>query len=57
MGFTLPNEESSITYKVTVTNFGGIDQTIYNFIEKSLNIDSNDVEISVSDFIPVCANT
>ena len=56
MGFTLPNVNSSITYKVTVTNFGGIDQTIYNFIEKSLNIDSNDVEISVSDFIPVCTN-
>ena len=57
MGFTLPNVDSSITYKVTVTNFGGIDQTIYNFIEKSLNIDSNDVEITVSDFIPVCTNT
>ena len=56
MGFTLPNVDSSITYKVTVTNFGGIDQTIYNFIEKSLNVDSNDVEITVSDFIPVCTN-
>ena len=57
LGFTLPNKDSSITYRVTVTNFGGIDQTIYNFIEKSLNIDSNDVEIIVSDFTPVCANT
>lgn len=29
-GFVLPNSDSSITYKVTVKNFGDVDQTIYD---------------------------
>ena len=37
MGFTLPNGASSITYKITVTNFGDRNQTIYSFIKQSIN--------------------
>ena len=29
-GFTLPNADSSLTYEVTVTNYGNVDQCIYS---------------------------
>ena len=54
-GFTLPNANSEITYKVTVTNYGNIRQTIYEFIKNSVN--SDDVNIKITDFTPVCADT
>lgn len=44
-GFTLPDINSSITYRVTVTNYGDINQTIYSFIEKSVNIEGIKTEI------------
>ena len=47
MGFTLPNNDSSITYEVTVTNFGDRNQTIYSFIEKSIN--KSGISITISD--------
>ena len=54
-GFTLPNANSEITYKVTVTNYGNVRQTIYEFIKNSVN--SDDVNIKITDFTPVCADT
>ena len=54
-GFTLPNANSEITYKVTVTNYGNVRQTIYQFIKNSVN--SDDVNIKIKDFTPVCADT
>ena len=36
-GFSLPNTSSEITYKVTVENFGNIDQTIYGISTTSNN--------------------
>ena len=54
-GFTLPNANSEITYKVTVTNYGNVRQTIYQFIKNSVN--SDDVNIKIKDFTPVCVDT
>ena len=38
-GFLLPNDDSSITYRVSVKNFGNVNQTIYDFEHKSINKD------------------
>mgnify|MGYP002762226318 FL=1 len=48
MGFTLPNSTSSITYKITVTNFGDRNQTIYSFIKQSINKDG--INVTVTDY-------
>ena len=48
MGFTLPNGASSITYKITVTNFGDRNQTIYSFIKQSINKDG--INVTVTDY-------
>ena len=48
MGFTLPNSASSITYKITVTNFGDRNQTIYSFIKQSINKDG--INVTVTDY-------
>lgn len=56
-GFTLPNADSSITYRVTITNYGYRDQTVYDFITKSLNVSEDDVEITISDFIKAKDNS
>ena len=53
-GFVLPNANSTITYKVKVTNYGNVNQTIYNFIKNSIN--SNNVNIKITDFTSVCAD-
>ena len=36
-GFTLPSANSEITYKITVTNYGNVKQTIYKFIKNSVS--------------------
>ena len=46
-GFTLPNANSSITYRVTVTNYGDRNQTIYSFIKQSINKDGINVTVTV----------
>ena len=56
-GFTLPNADSSITYRVTITNYGYRNQTVYDFITKSLNVSEDDVEITISDFIKAKDNS
>ena len=48
MGFTLPNSTSSITYKITVTNFGDRNQTIYSFIKQSINKEG--INVTVTDY-------
>ncbi len=48
MGFTLPNGASSITYKITVTNFGDRNQTIYSFIKQSINKEG--INVTVTDY-------
>ena len=48
MGFTLPNGASSITYKITVTNFGDRNQTIYSFIKQSINKEG--INVIVTDY-------
>ena len=53
-GFVLPNANSTITYKVKVTNYGNVNQTIYNFIKNSIN--SSNVNIKITDFTSVCAD-
>ena len=53
-GFVLPNVNSTITYKVKVTNYGNVNQTIYNFIKNSIN--SSNVNIKITDFTSVCAD-
>ena len=45
-GFTLPNANSSITYRVTVTNYGDRNQTIYSFIKQSINKDGINVTVT-----------
>ena len=45
-GFVLPTTESSITYKVQVTNNGTIDQTIYDILTQSSNNNGLYYEIS-----------
>ena len=45
-GFVLPTTDSSITYKVTVTNNGTIDQTIYDILTQSSNNSGLYYEIS-----------
>ena len=48
MGFTLPNGASSITYKITVTNYGDRNQTIYSFIKQSINKEG--INVIVTDY-------
>ena len=31
VGISLPSKDSTITYKVEITNYGNVNQTIYNF--------------------------
>ena len=45
-GFTLPNANSSITYRVTVTNYGDRNQTIYSFIKQSINREGINVTVA-----------
>ena len=54
-GFELPNADSSITYRVTVTNRGKRNQTIYEFIKNSINADGVNIKIegyTEKDIIP-----
>ena len=54
-GFELPSEDSSITYRVTVTNRGKRNQTIYEFIKNSINADGVNIKIegyTEKDIIP-----
>ena len=46
-GFILPNQNSSISYDVTITNRGTIDQAIYN-LQTTLS-NNNDVTILIDD--------
>ena len=54
-GFELPSADSSITYRVTVTNRGKRNQTIYEFIKNSINADGVNIKIegyTEKDIIP-----
>ena len=54
-GFELPSADSSITYRVTVTNRGKRNQTIYEFIKNSISADGVNVKIegyTEKDIIP-----
>ena len=54
-GFELPSSDSSITYRVTVTNRGKRNQTIYEFIKNSINADGVNIKIegyTEKDIIP-----
>ena len=54
-GFELPSTDSSITYRVTVTNRGKRNQTIYEFIKNSINADGVNIKIegyTEKDIIP-----
>ena len=47
-GFKLTSSSSSITYKVTVNNYGNTDQTIYEFIKRSVN--NSNVNFEIIDY-------
>ena len=53
-GFTLPSDNSEITYKITVTNYGNVKQTIYKFIKNSVNTEG--LNVKVTDFTSVCTD-
>ena len=53
-GFTLPNANSEITYKITVTNYGNVKQTIYKFIKNSVSTEG--LNVKVTDFTSVCTD-
>ena len=53
-GFTLPSANSEITYKITVTNYGNVKQTIYKFIKNSVSAEG--LNVKVTDFTSVCTD-
>ena len=48
MGYILPNDNSTITYKITVTNYGDVDQTIYDIITELTN--NPNVSVSITGY-------
>ena len=53
-GFTLPSANSEITYKITVTNYGNVKQTIYKFIKNSVSAEG--LNVKLTDFTSVCTD-
>ena len=53
-GFTLSSANAEITYKITVTNYGNVKQTIYKFIKNSVSAEG--LNVKVTDFTSVCTD-